>query len=66
MRTRVGFEVNPMEFDVIKEAIYNYRGKLIHQKNNYDLSYEDCKKIEKHLQIVSSMINEFNHEENVR
>lgn len=67
MRTRVNFEVNPVEFEVLKNALFNYRGKLLHQKNNYEhLTYEDCKRIETELKVVNTMINEFSHSDEVR
>lgn len=71
MRTRVQFDLNPMEFEILKNALYNYRGRLIHQKrgidnNGQDMSYQDVRRAEEDLRTLQKMINEFGHGEEVR
>lgn len=62
MNTRVKFELTPKEFEILKKALYNYRGRLIHLKNN-GFSLNEVEQGHQEMRILENMMKEFNGED---
>lgn len=61
MKTTVCFELTPKEYEIVQKALYNYRGRLIHLKQN-GRDYEEVIEGTNEMKFLENMIRELTGE----
>lgn len=59
-RGKVILELELNEYDVVKKALDNYKGRLIHLISKNDMNYEELQRLHKEEKSLDKMMKDFN------
>lgn len=59
-RGKVMLELELNEYDIVKKALDNYKGRLIHLISKNDMNYEELQRLYKEEKVLDKMMKDFN------